>query len=450
MKPVSSSRFAATLLLLAGCGMSHFANALPSYARQTGQPCESCHVGGFGPQLTPFGQSFKLGGYTLGGGASDFDLPLSGMAVITHETTDADLPGDAGPHDGPNNNTNLQEASLFVAGRLTDHVGTFSQITYSDIDRRLALDNVDVRYSNTGSLLDKSLSWGVSFNNNPTLQDPWNTLPAWRYPYTASELAPAPGAATLINGGLEHQVLGASLYGMWDNHFYAELGGYRSLSASLLNKLEVDDEAGRISGAAPYWRLAYTDTIDGHNFMIGTFGLKAALHPGRNPGDTDTYTDTGLDAAWQYAATPEHYFTANASYVREHQQLDYSFEQGLAAGNSLHLGEFNLNASWHFRNTYGMTVGYFNTHGTGDALLYAPDPLDGSRVGSPDSSGYIAQFDWTPFGKRNSWGSPWANLRLGAQYVTYTDFNGASTNYDGSGRDAHDNNTLYFFAWFAF
>ena len=41
------------------------AQAVPSYAEQTGQPCQACHVGGFGPQLTPFGREFKLGGYTM-------------------------------------------------------------------------------------------------------------------------------------------------------------------------------------------------------------------------------------------------------------------------------------------------------------------------------------------------------------------------------------------------
>jgi hypothetical protein len=46
------------------------ARAVPSFAQQTGQPCHSCHVGGFGPQLTPFGRAFKLGGYTLRSSAS--------------------------------------------------------------------------------------------------------------------------------------------------------------------------------------------------------------------------------------------------------------------------------------------------------------------------------------------------------------------------------------------
>ena len=42
------------------------ANALPSYARQTGQPCAACHT--IIPELTPFGRRFKIGGYTLQGG----------------------------------------------------------------------------------------------------------------------------------------------------------------------------------------------------------------------------------------------------------------------------------------------------------------------------------------------------------------------------------------------
>src|SRR5664279_1197713 len=42
------------------------ANALPSYARQTGQACGTCHTDF--PGLTPYGRLFKLGGYTAGGG----------------------------------------------------------------------------------------------------------------------------------------------------------------------------------------------------------------------------------------------------------------------------------------------------------------------------------------------------------------------------------------------
>lgn len=41
------------------------ASAIPSYARQTGFPCKSCHY--MPPELTPLGRAFKLNGYTMSG-----------------------------------------------------------------------------------------------------------------------------------------------------------------------------------------------------------------------------------------------------------------------------------------------------------------------------------------------------------------------------------------------
>jgi hypothetical protein len=39
------------------------AHAVPSYSRQTGLACSSCHY--TPPELTPFGRKFKLEGYTF-------------------------------------------------------------------------------------------------------------------------------------------------------------------------------------------------------------------------------------------------------------------------------------------------------------------------------------------------------------------------------------------------
>ncbi len=50
------------------CGMltqSETADAVPSFARQTGYYCSTCHT--VQPELTPFGRQFKLNGYTQGG-----------------------------------------------------------------------------------------------------------------------------------------------------------------------------------------------------------------------------------------------------------------------------------------------------------------------------------------------------------------------------------------------
>src|ERR1700738_2463410 len=60
---------AVAVVVLAGyltIGFAPPAQALPSFARQTGQPCGTCHTNF--PGLTPFGRRFKLLGYTTGGG----------------------------------------------------------------------------------------------------------------------------------------------------------------------------------------------------------------------------------------------------------------------------------------------------------------------------------------------------------------------------------------------
>src|ERR1700674_4421465 len=80
-------------------GFTQPAQALPSFARQTGQPCGTCHTDF--PGLTPFGRRFKLAGYTTGGGdfrTTLFPFPRSGKvfpsyddfkAVLSPSTTDS-------------------------------------------------------------------------------------------------------------------------------------------------------------------------------------------------------------------------------------------------------------------------------------------------------------------------------------------------------------------------
>ena len=74
-----------------------------------------------------------------------------------------------------------------------------------------------------------------------------------------------------------------------------------------------------------------------------------------------------------------------------------------------------LNATYTFDETWGLSAGRFSTKGRRDSLRYA----DGYAGGSPDTSGYVLQADWTPWGKEESWGAPWANLRLGLQYTMF-------------------------------
>jgi hypothetical protein len=248
---VSATTIAAVLVI----GLSpHSAVSLPLYARQTGQPCATCHTAFL--ELTPFGRRFKLGGYTLGGGdwtGPPFAVMLQ-APTFTH--TEAGQEGGAAPHFGTNNNFALQQVSLFTGGRITDNLGAFIQGTYDRVARRFGWDNTDIRYADSVNIGGHNLLWGVTDNNNPTVQDVWNTIPAWSFPYISSALAPTPTASTFIEQVYAQQVVGVSAYTFLDDMLYLEFGGYRPLSTNTQLVLGVDTTGqSPISGVAGIVRL---------------------------------------------------------------------------------------------------------------------------------------------------------------------------------------------------
>ncbi len=152
-------------LTICTIAFSTYANAVPSFARQTGLECAACHVGAFGPQLTPHGMQFKLGGYTETDG-KEGKIPLAAMLVEGFTHTKKSQTADAQPHFGKNDNLSLQELSVFLAGRMTDHIGTFIQVTGNDFDRRFGMDNMDIRIADSKEFSGKNLTYGLSLNNN--------------------------------------------------------------------------------------------------------------------------------------------------------------------------------------------------------------------------------------------------------------------------------------------
>ncbi|WP_245539989.1 hypothetical protein [Rudaea cellulosilytica] len=125
--PLNCSRSAANLALycLALVWLTLYcsaAHAVPAFARQTHQPCVACHIGAFGPQLTPFGRQFKLQGYTLEAG-DDRKIPLSMMLVETFTHTQKAQAESPGSGFNRNDNVELEQASAFLAGRISDHLG---------------------------------------------------------------------------------------------------------------------------------------------------------------------------------------------------------------------------------------------------------------------------------------------------------------------------------------
>jgi hypothetical protein len=431
-------------------------HAVPSFARQTGLECVSCHLSWL--ELSSVGREFKLGGYTLMKEVKEERpwlpmqtdgppprLPLAAMLQLSATNTNSTAGAD--PSNFPRNNSvALQQFSLFYAGRIAEHVGAFAQWTYDGVDHHSSIDNVDLRYANHVKREGTDLTYGLTLNNNPTVSDIYNTTPAWGFPFASSSVAVAPNAAVLLDGGLGQQVVGLGAYTLWNKTLYAEIAAYRTADRTFSVFRAGTDKAtdAVLDGYAPYWRLALQHGWgDGtHSAMIGTYGINVRKFPDSlDPtGPTDRFRDVGIDAQYQYI-TDRHRFSTQLNWINERQDLDATFGAGAASNPSNRLRAFKGKATYYYDNQYGATLAYFHTTGDVDASLFnTGEAVTGSATGSPKTSGYIIELNWLP--RRD--------VRFLLQYTAYRDFNGSRTNYDGFGRNANDNNTLYVLGWFMF
>ena len=152
-----------------------YARAVPSFARQTGLSCNVCHSNA--PELTAFGRDFKLRGYVLSpsltsseqvGNTAGLDLskniPLSFMILLSQTVFQNVVPGTQNETVGY-----PQQLSIFLAGRFASHFGALAQVTYSHSSNTFAMDNSDFRYANQTTLGGKTLEYGITLNNNPTV-----------------------------------------------------------------------------------------------------------------------------------------------------------------------------------------------------------------------------------------------------------------------------------------
>jgi hypothetical protein len=424
------------------------AAAVPAFAIQTGEPCQACHVGGFGPQLTPIGREFKLQGYTLR--TNKFNVPLSIAAQASYIQTAKGQNPPPAPGFSGNDNFALDQINFFFAGGFGQNLGAFIQATYDGVTRAWTWDSLDVRVIKAFKIQKTDVTVGADLNNSPTVQDAWNTLPAWGFPYTASELAPSPSTSPLLDGALAQTTMGATAYAWINSEVYLEAGAYWSPGSRLLTDLGADPTSpGAIKGAAPYVRVAFQRDLGPGVAEVGAFGMTSEIYPGLvfYTGFTDHYADLGLDGSYIDTLPDTDVITLNARYIHEAQSLDATCAlAGVGSGCANNtLNDFHLDGSYYWRNKVGLTVQVFDTAGSANPTIYA-----GNRTLAPDSSGVTFQVDGTPFGAGNSPFGKRFNTRIGVQYTAYTQFDGAGANYDGMGHNASDNNTLRIFAWVAY
>jgi hypothetical protein len=411
---------------------SGISKALPSYARQTGLSCSACHFSF--PELNSFGRQFKMNGYVMTG-MNTIDskddssqvtrlkllttLPLSVMvqSSFTHISKSVE---------GVQNNSVAfpQQLSVFYAGQVTPHIGTFIQMTYDG--QSFGMDNADIRYTNQGHLGSKSMVYGLTLNNNPAVQDVWNTSPAWRFPSASSNAAVTPAKSTIMEQ-LGMQVAGLGAYTLYNNLLFAELTFYRSAQQGAANPADLSSTMV-VKGVAPYWRLALQHQWSENYFEIGTFGIAPSLYNKGISGEISKLTDVGFDMQYERRLS-NGAFSMHASFINETESRDTSSVNTI----KLNFNSFKIDGNLYLKNGLGATLGYFNTSGSFDDHI-------GSLTNKPNSSGYIAQLEYLP----------WYNTKFALQYVAYNKFDGSKNNYDDNGRNAAHNNTIYLLAWLNF
>ncbi|SFS13903.1 hypothetical protein SAMN05216570_2969 [Dyella sp. OK004] len=457
-----SAGLVACFSLLTWLALIDTARALPAYARQTGQACVACHVSF--PELTPYGRMFKLSGYTIG---KRQELPLAMMAQfgVTSVSNNKD---DQGQKIVPKTNQPvLSAASVFAAGKITDNIGGWIQWTYNNLATNSAggtvghsgIDNTDLRIVGRSENTDQTdMRWlyGLTIHNNPTVQDVWNSTPAFGFPFTVPPNGIGAAAATMLDGALAQQVAGVGGYVYWNRSVYVELTGYQTADgffSPLRAGQDIHSPGGvhRLSGVNPYWRVAYNREWGFNSLMVGAYGAQFRLYPDNTTPftPTDRFTDIAVDAQFQHISDP-HTYTFQFTRIHEKQDYHASYPATLT-GSPIGAGPTPANAhdtlttdkfkaTYYFRRKYGASLALFRTHGTTDAGLYGPGSVGGSANGSPNTNGYIVELDYLPL----------QNLRLMLQYYGYGKFNGSRSNYDGSGRRASDNNTVFANVWLVY
>lgn len=368
------------------------AQAVPSFARQTGLACQVCHT--IFPELTAFGRNFKLNGYTMTGikqvqaaaspaaAALKFDQipPLSMMLQVSGTYSKAQAPTSqiAFP----------DQLSFFYAGEITPHIGSFIQLTLEGAAGNFGMDNTDIRYANHAG----AVTYGVTLNNNPTVQDLWNSTPAWGYPWTTGAGVNNPMVAAL--GGA---VAGLGAYADWGNGFYTELSFYKDSGAfdASSNGLALAGNTNanaNIRGLAPYVRVAYHTTLgNGDSLMVGGYGMEASLYTVGLP-KADKYTDLAVDTQYEHTiANSPDMISIHATYTHEKQDLAMS----APSAPSQTLKSLRLDGTYHWGYHAEATLAYAkDTGGAGNAY---------------NDKAWTTQVSYLP----------WQNTKFTLQYVTY-------------------------------
>ena len=487
-------KFLALTSVIGGMAMSANAWALPSFARQTGWSCATCHTSF--PQLTPMGRMFSLMGFTttnlqpqqkieakVGNQVRLFLPRISQFSVFVQASAtnvaggQKVLQGTAGTRGGANSggatsNNDIQapqQVSLFYAGALSTHVGDFMHLTYGGSGTGgFGFDDSAVVHTHAYSLArNNTLIVGEDVNNTPTFMDVWNTSTDWNSPfyysdYTAygsvptSFIGSSPGAAfPLIGvGAYVADIFGANranwLYFDADVYHNSEGIGSPPNGGGAFNAGGTSSHVstGQMQGNAPYIRFAYQHDWANWNWEIGTYDMwtKLYVNPTAPSGAVNQFDDYDLDSQLQYLdISDNNNLTLRVNYIHEVQKFADPALYGDSSVSSGHLNTMNLSATYWWHDEWAAQGGFQDTNGTANALYWGTGATANGGVplwsanGSPDSTDEWVEASYLP----------WWNMRFSVRYTMFNKFRGL-TGATATTPSASKFNTVELLAWFSY
>ncbi len=274
-KRIRNLLYLSTLLLIS---IPESANALPGFARQTGQSCTTCHTQNM-PKLNSYGRHFALTGYTLYDKESEIQSLIEGTdvalglpavlnisAVLKAQYAYSSLQQRADNGDPIAEERGelqvLEGSGLYFGGRFADNVGGIVSLTGDPSEDR------DVVFSGKGVLAYPTFDgfsglalYSTQINGIFSGMENYNTglyapLKQFESPNTTNA-----AQATGIGRGPATGV--QAYYG--DERFFGTIG----LTIPSQNSEGIDAAASLI----PFGRLAYNQPIGEWNLMVGLYGL---------------------------------------------------------------------------------------------------------------------------------------------------------------------------------
>jgi hypothetical protein len=229
---------------------------------------------------------------------------------------------------------------------------------------------------------------------------------------------------------------------LWNDWIYASASAYVPLSRNINNAIGPTPvgEADIYDGIIPFWHVGLQHDFFHHEhyFELGAFGTTADRYPrgDKSSGLKDHISDVAVEANYQWLADLHNMVSWHATYIRENQDLNATNALGNSDRSSVNTTEFRTDLTYTIDDTYVPSIQYFQSRGSHDATFW------GTGNGSPNSQGYVIDLAYVPFGKSDSPGYNWGNMRVALQYTGYTE-------YAGTTNHASDNNTIFLSLWFA-